>query len=279
MTVAVLGLGAMGSRIAARLLAAGHSVTVWNRTPEKAGPLVELGATAAASPAGAVAGVEVAITMLADPDALAAVADASELRPGQTLVEMSTVGPAAIERLRGALADGVALLDAPVLGSIAEAEAGTLVVFVGGSAEDAERVRPLLTELGTPLHVGGSGAGAAAKLVANSTLFGAIAVLGEALALADALGLDRETAFSVLGRTPLAAQAERRRDAIEDGAFPPRFALALARKDAALVAAASAARLPVAEAALAWLAEAERAGAGGRDYSAVLATILEQRTS
>lgn len=276
MTVAVLGLGAMGSRIAARLLAAGHRVTVWNRTPEKASPLVELGAAPAATPADAVGGVDVAITMLADPDALAAVADASALRPGQTLVEMSTVGPAAIERLRGELAEGVVLVDAPVLGSIAEAEAGTLVVFVGGSTEDAERVRPLLAELGTPLHVGGPGAGAAAKLVANSTLFGAIAVLGEALALADALGLDRETAFSVLERTPLAAQAERRRAAIEDGTFPPRFALSLARKDAALVA-ASPARLPVAEAALAWLAEAERAGEGDRDYAAVLATILAQR--
>jgi 3-hydroxyisobutyrate dehydrogenase/2-hydroxy-3-oxopropionate reductase len=283
--VAVLGLGAMGSRIADRLLAAGYPVTAWNRTQEKAMPLVERGAVAAATPAAAVADVDVAITMLASPDALAAVAEgeagiAGALRRGQTLVEMSTVGPAAIDRLRGMLGDGVTLVDAPVLGSVAEAESGRLVVFVGAAADDAKRLRPLFEELGTPLHVGGPGAGAAAKLVANSTLFGALAVLGEALALSDALGLDRDAAFSALAHTPMAAQAERRRDAIDAGSYPPRFTLSLARKDAALVvdaASAAGTPLPVASAALSWLEAADRAGAGDLDYSAVLATILERR--
>jgi 3-hydroxyisobutyrate dehydrogenase/2-hydroxy-3-oxopropionate reductase len=283
--VAVLGLGAMGSRIADRLLAAGYPVTAWNRTQEKAMPLVERGAVAAATPAAAVADVDVAITMLASPDALAAVAEgeagiAGALRRGQTLVEMSTVGPAAIDRLRGMLGDGVTLVDAPVLGSVAEAESGRLVVFVGAAADDAKRLRPLFEELGTPLHVGGPGAGAAAKLVANSTLFGALAVLGEALALSDALGLDRDAAFSALAHTPMAAQAERRRDAIDAGSYPPRFTLSLARKDAALVvdaASAAGTSLPVASAALSWLEAADRAGAGDLDYSAVLATILERR--
>lgn len=275
----------MGSRIADRLLAAGYPVTAWNRTQEKAMPLVERGAVAAATPAAAVADVDVAITMLASPDALAAVAEgeagiAGALRRGQTLVEMSTVGPAAIDRLRGMLGDGVTLVDAPVLGSVAEAESGRLVVFVGAAADDAKRLRPLFEELGTPLHVGGPGAGAAAKLVANSTLFGALAVLGEALALSDALGLDRDAAFSALAHTPMAAQAERRRDAIDAGSYPPRFTLSLARKDAALVvdaASAAGTSLPVASAALSWLEAADRAGAGDLDYSAVLATILERR--
>jgi 3-hydroxyisobutyrate dehydrogenase/2-hydroxy-3-oxopropionate reductase len=105
-------------------------------------------------------------------------------------------------------------------------------------------------------------------------------VLGEALALADGLGLTRETAFAVLGTTPLAAQAERRREAIERGEYPQRFALALARKDAELIAAAAQTagiELRLAEAARGWLADAESSGLGDRDYTAVLARILGAR--
>jgi len=257
-------------------------VVVWNRTTERATALQAEGAEAAASPAAAVARVDVVITMLADPAALAAVAMgtsgfASAMRRGQTVVEMSTVGPAAIESLRRALPDGIALVDAPVLGSLEAAACGTLVIFVGGAPSDVDRVRPLLTELGTPIHVGGPGAGAAAKLVANSTLLGAIAVLGEAVALADALGLERETAFKVLEHTPVGEQVERRRDAISERSYPTRFALSLARKDADLITAAAAyagLALPVAAAVRLWLTAAERAGAGASDYTAVLDTIV-----
>src|SRR3954471_14577062 len=144
--VAVLGLGAMGSRIAARLLERGHRVTVWNRTPAKAAPLVGRGAEAADTPAAAVAEAEVAITMLSDPAALSAVTESQgfggALRSGASLVEMSTVGPYALRRLRRALPEHVGLVDAPVLGSIAEAEEGSLVLFVGGSDEDSKGVEP-----------------------------------------------------------------------------------------------------------------------------------------
>ena len=257
-------------------------MVVWNRTAERATALRQDGANVAASPAAAVARVDVVITMLADPAALAAVSTgpdgfASAMRSGQTVVEMSTVGPAALESLRRALPDGVALVDAPVLGSIEAAASGTLAIFVGGAAGDVGRVRPLLAELGTPIHVGGLRAGAAAKLVANSTLVGATAVLGEAVALADALGLERETAFEVLKHTPLAAQADRRRDALAKRSYPPRFALSLARKDADLITAAGAdagLALPIAAAVRLWLKAAERAGAGASDYTAVLDTIV-----
>jgi 3-hydroxyisobutyrate dehydrogenase-like beta-hydroxyacid dehydrogenase len=282
-SVAFLGLGAMGSRMARRLLGA-HRVVVWNRTPEKADELVREGAVAAPSPAAAVEGAEVVITMLADPQALVAVSEGAEgfgraLAPGQTVVEMSTVGPDAISRLRRALPDGVALVDAPVLGSRDEAENGALVVLVGGARTDVDRVRPVLERFGTVIHAGDVGAGAAAKLVANSTLFGVLTVLGEAVALADGLGLDRDATFEVLARTPLAAQAERRRQALERGSYPPRFALSLARKDAELVAEAARAAgvdLPVAAAALAWLTAAVEAGAGESDYTAVLDTIVRR---
>jgi 3-hydroxyisobutyrate dehydrogenase-like beta-hydroxyacid dehydrogenase len=126
------------------------------------------------------------------------------------------------------------------------------------------------------LRVGGVGAGTAAKLVANTTLVGVIAVLGESLVVAEALGLAREQAFDVLRVTALAEQAERRRAAVESGDYPPRFALSLARKDAELILGATG-DLPVVTAARKWLAEAEAAGLGGLDYSAVLARMLESR--
>jgi 3-hydroxyisobutyrate dehydrogenase-like beta-hydroxyacid dehydrogenase len=282
-TVAVLGLGAMGSRVARRLLDAGHDVVVWNRTAEKAAPLVDAGAKAAASPAEAAGRAEAVITMVADPAALRDVTEgeagvAAGVRPATTVIEMSTVGPEAVRRLAAVLGGRAGLLDAPVLGSRTEAESGTLKIFVGGPAELAERWMPLLSALGSPLHVGPLGSGAAAKLVANTTLVGTIGVLGEALALADGLGLAREQAFEVLAATPLAAQAERRREAVEADDYPPRFALYLARKDAELVVTAAeeaGVGLRLTDAARAWLAEAEEAGWGDRDYSAVLAWILK----
>jgi 3-hydroxyisobutyrate dehydrogenase/2-hydroxy-3-oxopropionate reductase len=264
--VAVLGLGAMGSRIARRLLDAGNDVIVWNRTPARAGGFPRV----AASAAEAAAEADVTITMLANPEALREVT--RDLEP-KTLIEMSTVGPDAVRELAARLPDAD-VIDAPVLGSRSEAESGTLHVFVGATPEQYANWSPLLAALGTTHHVGPFGAGASAKLVANSTLIGTIALLGESLRLADDLGLSRDAAFEVLGTTALAAQAERRRPALEANDFPPRFALALARKDADLVSAAGP-DLRVAQAAGSWLADADDAGWGDRDYSAVLAWLLD----
>ena len=280
--VAFIGVGAMGGRMARRLLDAGHELTVWNRTPSKVTPLVDAGAASAATPAEAARGAEIVITMVADEAALDAVTEGPEgiAAHATTVVEMSTVGPAAVTRLGALLPPGAGLLDAPVLGSVSEAEAGTLQIFVGGDEALFERVRPLLSELGSPIHVGPLGAGAAAKLVANLTLLGTLGLLGEALALADGLGLSREATWEVLGGTPLGGQAERRRAAVESGDYPLRFALALARKDADLVADAATAaglELPLAGAARDWFAEAEAEGWGERDYSAILARIIGQR--
>lgn len=271
----------MGSRMARRLLDAGNRVVVWNRTPAKAEPLVDLGGTVAESPAAAARGADAVITMVADPRALQTVTEgpdglAAGAAESATFIEMSTVGPPAVARLAAALpADS--LLDAPVLGSLAEAETGSLRIFVGGPAALVERWTPLLAVFGSPLHVGALGAGASAKLVANSALFGTLALLGEALALADALRLSRNTAFDVLAATPLAAQAERRRLAVEAGDYPRRFSLSLARKDADLIANAAAAAgidLRLVAAARSWIADADDAGWGDRDYAELLARIL-----
>ncbi|MGK5441454.1 NAD(P)-dependent oxidoreductase [Micromonospora sp. URMC 105] len=280
-TVAVIGLGGMGSRMAGRLLDAGHDLVVWNRTPQRAGELVARGAVAAGSPAEAARWANLVITMLSGPAALQEVVEgpqgiAAGATDSTTLAEMSTVGPPAVRRLAAMLPDGVGLLDAPVLGSVTEAESGSLRIFVGGPEELAQRWMPLFGALGSPMHVGPLGAGAAAKLVANSTLFGVLAVLGEALALADGLGLPRDIAFNVLSGTPVGAQADRRRPAIESDDFPLRFALSLAHKDADLVVAAAESanvEMPVAAAARQWVVAAQEAGLGDRDYSAVLAHI------
>jgi 3-hydroxyisobutyrate dehydrogenase-like beta-hydroxyacid dehydrogenase len=284
MTVGFIGLGAMGQRMAGRLLDAGHDLVVWNRTPAKATALTDRGARLAANPAEAAAAADATITMVADPAALEAVVGGADgiaagIAGSATVIEMSTVGPAAIAGLAAALPDGVGVIDAPVLGSIAEAEAGGLQVFAGGTTALVQHWTPLLETLGTVRHVGPPGSGAAAKLVANATLFGVLGVLGEALALGRALGLPGATTFDVLSVTPLAAQAQRRRAAVESDDFPQRFALSLARKDADLVADAAAdagADLRLSAAALAWLRDADEGGWGARDYSSVVAWILDR---
>lgn len=283
--VAVVGLGAMGGRMARRLLDAGHEVRFWNRTPDKMAQLADLGGTPAESPADAAHRADAVITMVSDPLALRAVTEgpagvAAGVGGSATVIEMSTVGPEAVSRLASVLPAGTGLLDAPVLGSISEAESGSLRIFVGGPASLVERWTPLLSALGSPIHVGPVGAGAAAKLAANVTLLGVLGVLGEALALAQGLGLSRDAAFEVLASTPLAAQAERRRPAIETGEYPARFRLSLARKDADLIADAARASgidLLLGEAVEKWFAGADDAGWGNQDYSTVLAWILRNR--
>lgn len=276
----------MGAPMAARLLDAGHEVTVWNRTAARARPLVERGASAASSPAEAAAGADAVITMLSTPEALEQVLVgegglAPALGAGQLLIEMSTVGPAVVRSVAARVPPGVAVVDAPVLGSVPQATDGALLVFVGADEETFPRVEELLAPLGTVRHVGGAGSGAAAKLVVNATLVTTLAALGEALALGDALGLERDVLLDVLAASPVGPTLERKRDAIESGSYrPPRFKLALALKDAQLVvdAASAAGRdLRLAAASRDWLQRALDAGAGDLDYSAVVATILDAR--
>jgi 3-hydroxyisobutyrate dehydrogenase len=268
--IAFLGLGTMGGRMARHLIDE-HDLVVWNRSPEKTTGFADVAAT----PAEAVQVADFVITMVSDANALAAVTDG--LATDAPLIQMSTVGGPALERLATTYPGEV--LDAPVLGSTPEAEAGTLTIFAGGSPELVERARPLLSLLGSVVHVGPLGAGTAAKLVANASLFAVLGALGEALAFAEGLGLSPETAFEVLARTPLAAQAERRRPAVERGEYATRFALSLALKDQNLVLDAAEGAdvdLRVAPAVRAWLADAERAGRGRQDYSAVLAEIISR---
>jgi 3-hydroxyisobutyrate dehydrogenase-like beta-hydroxyacid dehydrogenase len=280
--LAFLGLGQMGTPMATRLLEAGHDLTVWNRTSARTTPLVGRGASVAASPAEAVSGVDVVITMIATPDALEQVLFADDgvvgaLSPGQLLIDMSTVGPEVIRSVARRLPSQVTLVDAPVRGSVPEATAGRLAIYVGATRAAFEHVQPLLAPLGNLHHVGGPGAGAATKLVVNLTLGVTVTALGEALALGDTLGLDPGTLLDILADSPIGATVRGKRANIESGSYPPSFKLRLAVKDLRLVtetAAGPGRDLPLAAAARDWLEQADRAGAGDLDFSAVVATIL-----
>ena len=208
--IAFLGLGMMGTPMATRLLEAGHDLTVWDRTEEKTKALVDRGA-AATSPVEAAAGVDVAITMLANPQVLERVVFegglAGALGPGQMLMDMSTVGPDAIRSVRERVPNGVIVVDSPVRGSVPEATGGKLDIFVGATDEAFERVRGILESLGTVRHVGGPGAGAAAKMVTNSALGAAISAVGEALSLGEIFGLDHTVVLDVLADSPVGPTA------------------------------------------------------------------------
>ncbi len=279
--VAFCGLGQMGDPMAARLLDGDHELVVWNRSPERTDALVEGGAGRAATPAEAASGADVVVTMLSTPEALEDVVFgdeglASGIDAGATLVEMSTVGPDAVRRLAERLPDGVGVLDAPVLGSVSAATDGSLKLFVGGPEDFLERWRPVLERFGTVHHLGALGSGAAMKLVANSTLATLMTGLGEALALADGLGLDVGLVLGLLSESPIGVTAKSKRENIETGTYSPNFKLALAVKDVKLVtdaARSAGVDLRLGPAAQAWLEAAEQADLGAMDYSAVIAHI------
>jgi 3-hydroxyisobutyrate dehydrogenase-like beta-hydroxyacid dehydrogenase len=283
--LAFCGLGQMGEPMATRLLEAGHELVVWNRTPERAQPLVDRGARGAGSPAEAAASAEATMTMLATPEALREVAFgedglAAGLGEGAALIEMSTVGPDAVRGLAQHLPAGVEVLDAPVLGSVREATGGTLQVFVGGDEPVFERWRPVLEALGHPVNFGPLGAGAAMKLVANAILGVLMAGLGEALALADALGLEEAAVLDALAGSPIGASVKSKRDRVTSGKYPPNFKLSLAAKDLRLVTETgekAGLELRLAPAVRAWMEAADRAGLGDLDYSAVIAHVRGQK--
>jgi len=277
--VAFCGLGRMGAPMAARLLGAGHEVTVWNRTAARASALVDQGAVAAPTPADAAAGAELVVTMLSDPQALDDVVLGPEgiaagVPPGTALIDMSTVGPDAVRALGARLPDGVAMVDAPVLGSIPQATDGTLKIFVGGDRAVFDSCRPVLEAMGSPRHLGPLGAGASMKLVANSTLGALMCGLAEALALADALGLDEAAVLDLLAESPIGVTVKSKRELIASGHYPANFKLELAAKDLGLVTAAArraGTELRLASASQWWFERADAAGLGHLDYSAVIA--------
>jgi len=193
--VAVLGIGMMGYPMARRLCAAGHRVRVWNRDRSKAERLLADGATVADSPAAAVAGADVVLTLLTDGAAVADVlfgqGAARAMKPGALLLDMSSILPSqAREHARRLQELGLAQLDAPVSGGTLGAEQGTLAIMAGGMAEDFARAQPVFAPLGRATHVGPHGAGQLAK-VTNQMIVGiTIGAVAEALLLCQQGGAD-----------------------------------------------------------------------------------------
>jgi 3-hydroxyisobutyrate dehydrogenase len=258
--------------MARRLLAAGHDVTVHNRTREREEPLAAAGAARAATPRECAVGREVVFTMVSDTPDLEAVVVGEDgavhgLEPGSVLVDMSTVAPAATRRLAGELAArGVAMLDAPVSGGSEGAENGTLSVMVGGEAEALERVRPLLEVLGrTITHIGPSGAGQVAKAVNQVIIAGTYASVAEGMALALRAGVDQEALLRALaGGAAGSWVLSNRAVNMLRGEYPLGFRTRLHRKDLG-IALAEASDLGVSMPVAAYVAQLE-SGLVGRGY-------------
>ncbi|MBK9445056.1 MAG: NAD-binding protein [Betaproteobacteria bacterium] len=199
MKLGFIGLGVMGRPMARRLLEAGHEVSVWARRPEAVAPLLAAGAVSRANPAEVACNSDIVFTIVTHGhDVEAIVFGEHGLNKGlaaeSILVDMSTIAPALArdiaERLAGS---GVHMLDAPVSGGGAGAEAGTLAIMVGGEAVVLERVRPLFAVLGkTLVHIGGNGSGQVAKACNQMVMVAAIEAGAEAMRLAAAAGVDPE---------------------------------------------------------------------------------------
>ncbi len=254
--------------MARRMLDQGHQLTVWNRTPQRTEPFAEAGARVARSPSAAVADADIVVTMLADFAAVESVLFGDNgvlagLRPGAVLVQMSTISPAEIRSVAGRMPAGAELVDSPVVGSTPAARSGSLVILTGGPAATLARVEPLLAPLGTIRRCGDIGAGSSLKLVVNTGLLVAVAAVGEAMTLADKVGVSREVALEAMKAGALNGVVSRVTGAAQ-------FAVRLAAKDLRLAMTSSGVPLPMTAIAAARLTEAMAAGKGDEDI-AVLA--------
>jgi 3-hydroxyisobutyrate dehydrogenase len=205
-TVAFIGLGAMGSRMAQNLIAAGHKLRVYNRDRAKTRAAADKGATVCATPAEAAKGAEFVVSIVADDAATRAVMLGAEgavagAAAGTILIDSSTNTPAmAREVAQAAKAKGCHYLDAPVSGSLVQAQGKELVFMVGGDKAAFDKAQPLFAAMGRMSKLmGGPGAGATIKLVNNMLSGTTTAALAEAAQVAEAAGLDRDAAFEILG--------------------------------------------------------------------------------
>ncbi len=192
------GIGLMGLPMCRRLLAAGHELTVWNRSPDKCAPLVAAGARQVQAPGELCEAADVVMLCLADTAVVREVVFgpagiAGKARAGQLLVDFSSLEPSATREMAAQLkaATGMGWLDTPVSGGTPGAEAGTLAIMVGGEASDLERVRPALSSLGQRItHMGGVGAGQVTKACNQMIVACNALVIAEVVALAEKSGVD-----------------------------------------------------------------------------------------
>jgi len=282
-----IGLGRMGTPMARRLLRAGHRLTVYNRTREKAEPLIAEGARWADSPRAVAQASEVVFLMLADSAASEAMLAGPNgvlegAHPGLLIVDMSTIAPAVSRRLAEQAAQrGVRMLDAPVSGSVGPATEGALTIFVGGPREAFEAVEDLLRVLGRNIHyVGENGMGCAVKLAVNLILGVSMQALGEAFALGARAGIPPQQLWGILQDLAVISPAQRNKGGkIVEGDFTPSFALRLMEKDLSLIVEFGrqiGAPTPLAAVAQQTFLIAREHGWAEADYSAIAAWLLDQ---
>lgn len=291
-TIAFIGLGIMGSPMAVHLAEAGHTVAGFNRTPERAKPLVDAGGRAAESIADAVAGAEVIAVMVPDsPDVEAVLAGEGGVfdsaPAGALIIDFSSIRPDVTTRLaEQARERGFRLIDAPVSGGEAGAINAALSIMVGGAPEDFAAAKPVLDVVGkTIVHVGPNGSGQTVKAANQLIVAGNIQLLAEAIVFLEAYGVDTAAAVEVLGGG-LAGSAvlNQKAQKMLDREFEPGFRIDLHHKDLGIVTAAAreAGVITPLGAALAQLMASARAnGDGGLDHSALFRGVerLSGRTS
>jgi 3-hydroxyisobutyrate dehydrogenase len=275
-TVALLGTGTMGAGMARNIAAAGFPLRVWNRTRAKAEPLEGIGAEVADSPADAVRGADIIVTMLFDVESVESALGGARagLGSGAVLLQMSTVGVEGADRL-ASLAEqlGLVYVDAPVLGTKKPAEDGALVVLASGPESIRDTVQPVFDAVGSrTTWVGEAGQGTRLKLVANSWVLTVVEGIAESLTLAKALGVAPERFLEVVkGGAMDAPYVQLKGRAMLDGDFTPSFGLDSAAKDAGLIvdaARAAGADLAVIETVQQHFARALDAGHGDQDLAA-----------
>jgi 3-hydroxyisobutyrate dehydrogenase len=218
MHIGIAGIGKMGSNIAARLIEVGHTLTVWNRTPDKLKPLADAGASIAKTPAELAGAVETVITIITNAVAIDAVYHGaggllSGDVKGKLFIEMSTVPPevqvALAEKVRG---KGAAYVECPVSGSVAPARAGKLLGLIGGESADVARARPVIDQMcRRAMHAGPVGAGSVLKLAVNLPLMIYWQALGEQLAMCKDLTIDPAELLDFLSETSGAATVLKQR--------------------------------------------------------------------
>lgn len=286
--IGLAGLGRMGAPMASRLAAADLLVGVYNRTPARAEAFsAATGVKSFATPAELADASNVIVTMVADEAASHSLFVEREgflgaLRPASIVIEMATVSIEHLRRIASLIdPNECSMIDAPVSGSVALARDGSLSILVGGDAAVVERVRPALATLGSKIfHLGGLGRGTAMKLAVNTIVYALSQGVSEGLVLAERAGVPRHVAYEVFANSAIAAPfVHYRREQFEHpGELEPALSLRLAAKDLGLIlrlAASVELELPQAEAGLAVLNDAVRAGYAEADVSAV-AEFLRQ---
>ncbi|WP_369173116.1 NAD(P)-dependent oxidoreductase [Streptomyces sp. R28] len=291
LTVSVLGTGIMGAAMARNLARAGHTVRAWNRTRAKAEPLSADGAFVADTPAEAVQGADVVLTMLYDgPAALDVMrAAAPALRSGATWAQSTTAGIEAIADLAAFARDhDLVFYDAPVLGTRQPAEAGQLTVLAAGPVEGRQAVTPVFDAVGARTvwtgEDGGAGTATRLKLVANSWVLAVTNAASEVLALSKALDVDPQRFFEVIDGGPLDMGYLRAKTGLvlNDGLTPAQFAVTTAAKDARLIVAAGeryGVRLDVAAASAERFERAAAQGHGDEDMAAAYFASFEEEAA